>query len=217
MHFDTADHTHTQKKMKKFFFLSVVFSALALAANAQKVYGLEAVAKVGKSFVAKAGPESLPLNPYLYKRVKKAPQEYVLVAYDGENGSVRTLAHKSNVFYNVLAIDSVGYDESADVAEVFLSDKTKYTSSNEEWLKALAGQHVEMWYVDGETAVLQHFRTVPRETALTSVVPVIGATELAQVSAPQAETADKELASTPTPTTPTTPTTPPATHRFVKR
>ena len=186
--------------MKKKIFLSVVFSVLAFVANAQKVYDNVVVTKVGKSFVAKAGPaESLPLNPYLYKRVKKAPQDYVLVAYDGENGSVRTLAHKSNVFYNVLAVDSVGYDEAADVAEVFLSDKTKYTSSNEEWLKVLAGQHVEMWYVDGETAVLQHFRTVPRETALTSVVPVIGATELAQAS------------------TPTTPTTPPARHRFVKR
>lgn len=93
-----------------------------------------------------------------------------MVDYVGEKGSARTLAHRSKVSYAVLEVDSIGLDAN-DVAEVYLSDKTVYKSPNDEWLKVLKGQHVERWLVDGETKVLSHYRTVPRETPLTTDIP----------------------------------------------
>lgn len=168
-------------KMRKifFFFVCVVF---AVTAQAQQVYGLTSVEKNGKEFVVRAGALALPVNPYLYKRVKKDMASYVLVTYKGEKGSMVTVAHRANVSYAVLAVDSVGLD-SNDLAEVYLSDKSIYKSHNDEWLKVLKGQHVERWLVDGETKTLQHFRTVPRETELTNAVPyaTVPKAEVAQV------------------------------------
>ena len=157
--------------MKKLIFALVCTMFVALSANAQQVYGLTSVVKNGKMFVVYAGDQSLEVNPYLYKRVKKSPADYVLVVYNGERGTVKTVAHRANVNYAVLSVDSIGYDEDKDLAEVYLSDKSVYKSTNDEWLQVLKGQHVERWLIDGETKVLQHFRTVPRDVELTTAIP----------------------------------------------
>jgi len=152
---------------KALFLICVVF---AVAAQAQQVYKIDKVVKDGLKFTAYAGDKALPISPFLYKRLKAEPAAYVLVDYVGENGSARTLAHRSKVSYAVLEVDSIGLDDQ-DVAEVYLSDKTVYKSPNDEWLKVLKGQHVERWLVDGETKILTHYRTVPRETPLTTDIP----------------------------------------------
>ena len=183
------------KKMRKAI-LSLVCVVFAVTAQAQQVYGLTSVEKNGKEFVVRAGELALPVNPYLYKRVKASPESYVLVTYNGEKGSMITVAHRANVSYAVLAVDSVGLDEEKDLAEVYLSDKTIYKSTNDEWLKVLKGQKVERWLVDGETKTLQHFRTVPRETELTNAVPYAtvpaGKAEVAQTTV--TDSADKVVA-----------------------
>lgn len=170
-----------------FFFVCVIFAAINV--NAQQVYGLTSIAKNGTSFEVRAGDLVLPVNPYLYKRIKKAPESYALVVYNGTNGSMITVAHRGNINYAVLAVDSIGYNEEADVAEVYLSDKTVYKSTNDEWLKVLKGQHVERWFIDGETKTLEHIRTVPRDVELTNAVPYVtvpGAAQQAQVQVPTA-------------------------------
>ena len=171
--------------MRKAILSLVCVVFVALNAMGQQVYGLTSVEKNGKEFVVRVGDLVLPVNPYLYKRVKKDMASYVLVTYNGEKGSMITVAHRANVSYAVLAVDSVGLDEEKDLAEVYLSDKTVYKSTNDEWLKVLKGQHVERWLVDGETKTLQHFRTVPRDVELTTAVPyatVPAKTEVAQVT-----------------------------------
>lgn len=192
--------------MRKIAFL-IVCVVFAVAGNAQQVFKLDKVVKDGLSFTAYAGDKALPISPFLYKRLKAEPAAYVMVDYQGENGSARTLAHRSKVSYAVLEVDSIGLDAN-DVAEVYLSDKTVYKSPNDEWLKVLKGQHVERWLVDGETKILTHYRTVPRETPLTTDLPyAVPSRELAVVT-----TQPVAVVTTPTVTTtqPVVVTTPPA-------
>lgn len=203
--------------MKKFFaFACAIFATLSI--NAQQVYGLTSVVKNGKTFVAYADQQSLEVNPYLYKRIKKSPTDYVLVVYNGERGTVKTIAHRANVSYAVLSVDSIGYDEDKDMAEVYLSDKSIYKSANDEWLQVLKGQHVERWLIDGETKTLQHFRTVPRDVELTTAIPYetvpgVRQADTAMVSNPAAPAAkvDNEVTTRAlTQVTPPTRPTPPA-------
>ena len=195
--------------MKKIILIaSVVFSVLSV--NAQKVFNLQSVQKVGNGFYAKAtNGEQKPISPYTYKQVKKAVQDYVLVTYDGEQVSDWTLAHKSKVSHIIYVVDSIGYNEDADVAEIFIRNgdlRMKHESPNEVWLKVNKGQHVESWYIDGLTKIIEHWRTVPRDVPLTTEVPI----EAAVATASTASTATTTFATTATTTQPTQ-------HRFVKR
>jgi hypothetical protein len=202
------------EKMKRFAAIlisCVVFSVLSV--NAQKVCNLVSVEKIGNGFYVKAtNGEQKAISPYTYKQVKKALNDYYMVTYDGEQVSDWTLAHKSKVSHIIFEVDSIGYNEDSDVSEVFLSNgelRTKYESPNEVWLKVNKGQHVESWYIDGITKIIEHWRTVPRETPLTTEVPI----EAAVATASIASTAS--TASTTTTTFATT--TQPTQHRFVKR
>ncbi|MBR1825669.1 MAG: hypothetical protein IJ770_03685 [Alphaproteobacteria bacterium] len=211
-------------RKKILFLLCVVFSVLTV--SAQKVENVVSVTKSGNGFVAtlSTGRTVRVTNPYLYKRMRKAPSEYCYVTYNGEKKRDETFALKSNVSYAVLTVDSVGYNEDKDLAEVYLSDKTVYCSPNDEWLKVLVGQKVERWWVDGETIDLEHFRTVSRETPETTTVPVeTTAPVSAQVTPPAGQNGGQMM--TPpagqglgqTTTTATALTAPATTHRFVKR
>lgn len=182
--------------MRKIFCTLITCVVFAVAAQAQQVFKLDKVVKDGLQFTAYAGDKALPISPFLYKRLKAEPAGYVMVDYVGENGSARTLAHRSKVSYAVLSVDSVGLDDQ-DVAEVYLSDNTVYKSQNDEWLKVLKGQHVERWLVDGDTKVLSHYRTVPRETPLTTDIPY---TTVAAVT-PTVTTQPVAVVTTPTVTT----------------
>lgn len=167
--------------------MCVVF---AVAAQAQQVFKIDNVVKEGKDFVVYAGDTSLYVLADVYKSIKKDIESYVMVVYRGQRGSMATLAHRANVSYAVLAVDSIGLDDN-DVAEVYLSDRSVYKSHNDEWLKVRKGQHVERWLVNGVSKTLQHFRTVPREVPLTTAIPYttvpkagsVKTTEIAQAQA----------------------------------
>ncbi|MBR6355839.1 MAG: hypothetical protein IKR92_03185, partial [Alphaproteobacteria bacterium] len=184
--------------MKKVIF-ALVCLFVALTGKAEQVYGLTKVEKVGTSFVAYAGDLALPINPYLYKRVKKDMASYAMVVFNGEKGTVMTLAHRANISHDILVVDSVGLD-AEDQPEIYLRDvkntPSVYKTPNDQWLLVQVGQKVERWFIDGETKVIQHFRTVPRETELTSDIPystipgavaqqkTAAATDVALVNAP---------------------------------
>ena len=168
--------------MRKIFCTLITCVVFAVAAQAQQVYKLDRAVRDGLRFIVYAGDKSLPISPFLYKKLKEEPAGYFLIDYQGENGSARTLVHRTKVSYAVLEVDSIGLDEN-DVAEVYLSDKTIYKSPNNEWLKVQIGQHVERWLVDGETKIIVHYRTVPREIPLTTDLPyAVPSRELAAVT-----------------------------------
>jgi hypothetical protein len=160
------------KKIAMFLLVSVLFSVSAMA---QKVYGLSKIEqKTSTVFVAYAGEHSelsLEISAWLYRAIKSEPNSYVMMNYVGENGSCRTIARRTSVDYGVYNIDSIGYDEANQLALVYLSNHSVYKSPNMEWLKVQRGQHFERWYVDGETKVLEHCRTVARTVALTTAIP----------------------------------------------
>ena len=194
---------------KILFFLCVI----AITAQAQKFEGVISVRQSGNKFVANlaTGRSVQVPNPHLYRRILKSPGDFVYVSYDGDSIKVETFALRSNVSYKVVAVDSVGYDEKNDLAEVYFSDKTTYRSPNSEWLKVKKGRHVAMCDVDGETKIFRRLpHTVGEDVAETNLVPIAApapTTEApaATVSAPVA-TAEAQAASTPL-----------AKHRFVKR
>lgn len=201
--------------MKKIAAILMCVVISVLSANAQKVFNLQSVQKVGNGFyVTATNGQQKAISPYTYKQVKKAVQDYVLVTYDGEQISDWTLAHKSKVSHIIFVVDSIGYNEDADVAEVFIRNgdlRTKYESPNEVWLKVNKGQHVEAWYIDGITKIIEHWRTVPRDVPLTTEVPIEAATTASIASTITAtQTATTTFATTATTTQPTQ-------HRFVKR
>lgn len=160
--------------MKKIFFVCVMMMAVVNVC-AQDVFGINKVELIrpneGVVYAGDHNEFKLNVPAYVYRWVKDEPATWLLAVYNGEGGSEMTVVRRTNVDYGVFSIEKVEYDEANGVALVYLSNKTVYKSKNLDWLKVQPGQHFERWFIDGESKVLEHCRTVARTVKLTTAIP----------------------------------------------
>lgn len=144
-----------------------------ISASAQRFYEIESVTRISETrFEVKSGAQRLLVSPGIYDKVSANKSAYLLVTYVGTEQSVITVARRDAIQYLVLAVDSIGIDANGN-SKVFLSNGKTYVSPNKDWLTVQPGQHVAGAYIDGETKVItRKWHTVPRETALSSEIPI---------------------------------------------
>lgn len=160
--------------MKKLV-VSFVFLVVGICASAHDLmfFNIDEVKQLNETqFLVRSGAQKLRVNPDVYSKVKSNINDYLLVTYTDAKQSAITVAKKSNIQYRVLGVDSVGISEDG-LSMVFLSSGSVYKSANKAWLTVRPGQKVAGAFVDGETKIItRRWHTVPRETAVTTEIPV---------------------------------------------
>jgi len=161
-----------KEKMKKIF-LILVGVVFGVVSQAQSFFAIDAVNRLSDTeFQVSAGAQTLRVSPYLYEKMKGHQADYLLVTYVGTEGSMVTVAARSQIQYMVCNVDSIGIDDT-NTPLVYLSNGRVYKSQNRDWLTVQPGQRVAACVVNGETKVLtRKWHTVPRETELTTTIPV---------------------------------------------